>query len=163
MNEIQIRNFEDLHSAVQSFGKRIVVYRGEREVERPLRPKVGRYSQLKASPVEKEEKVILRLFSEQAFPYLTFRPESQWEWLALAQHHGAPTRLLDWTRNPLVAAFFAVERQHKGPSVVYAFRDSDFINTDTYKNPFSVVRVRRFFASCNAADHCPNGHFHDPL
>lgn len=37
-------------------------------------------------------------------------PEHLIEWLALMQHHGAPTRLLDFSRSPYIAAFFAFDQ-----------------------------------------------------
>jgi hypothetical protein len=41
------------------------------------------------------------------FPYLKVTPKSDIEWLCLMQHHGCATRLLDFTKNPLIAIFFA--------------------------------------------------------
>jgi FRG domain-containing protein len=48
-------------------------------------------------------------------------PEPEWECLALAQHYGLATRLLDWTWNPLVALFFAATGDEAYDGGVYAW------------------------------------------
>ena len=66
------------------------------------------------------ERPLIRRFKQNALSYLTRAPRSEWEWLFLMQHHRAPTRLLDWTENPLVALYFAVEGEPARDACVWA-------------------------------------------
>jgi hypothetical protein len=43
----------------------------------------------------------------------------KWHWYFLMQHYGAPTRILDWTTNPLVALYFAVREAGKADAAVW--------------------------------------------
>jgi hypothetical protein len=84
------------------------VYRGAPAPHRPLLTSLDRLGGDDPPHTKTSlEAHILRNFARYSRPHLPTPPESDWELLVTAQHHGVPTRLLDWTYSPFVAAHFA--------------------------------------------------------
>lgn len=84
------------------------VFRGCKDVCWPLLTSLDRLGGIHPPHTKAHlEEHILRNFIRYSRPHLTQQPANEWELLVTAQHHGLPTRLLDWSYSPLVAAHFA--------------------------------------------------------
>jgi hypothetical protein len=148
MQEDSIRSFDDLHKKVLGYGENQMIYRGMRSSKFTLIPGIGRIvppGDATRESREFNEQEIFKLFQEKALPFLDFIPTNDWDWLAIAQHHGLPTRLMDWTRNPLVACYFAIEEEDCAEdSVIFAYHNNRYINTEKSRGPFAYKKVARF-------------------
>ena len=145
MEEYVIHSFGELHDIIDRYSDQTMIYRGVKSVDFNLLPKIGRISPSTPSDDKGEnEREILRIFKERALPYLTSIPQTDWDWLALGQHHSLPTRLLDWTSNPLVACYFAVEEESDTPSLIYAYDNKWFISVQDHPDPLQYKRVGKF-------------------
>lgn len=129
----EIENFDEylntVHRELGANGeqKRRLYFRGQSKRVHEgysLKPSIARYDHLGTLPLaalEQLECEVLETFSNHLLTYVQHRPMTPWEELAIAQHHGLPTRFMDWTTNPLVALYFAVRNTNgrSGDSAVY--------------------------------------------
>ena len=100
-----------------------IIYRGVADSTYDLVPSVGRWKGPEASRIHFERQVF-EDFKSRALGYLNIQPRNEWEWLFLAQHHGLPTRLLDWSSSPLVALHFALREESSTDFALYALNFS---------------------------------------
>ena len=109
--EHRVESWEELHSLLfdemwnEELGlfRSSFAYRGNSDAVAPLKSGLARL----AGDVELERQLMraFRKYARQdAVPH-----DTDWDWLALGQHHGLPTRLLDWTYSPYVALHFATQ------------------------------------------------------
>lgn len=119
------------------------LFRGQPE-DRPLLPKIGRGT-CKPELLSQEQRLFAE-FKKRSAAYLDTANRDDWDFLAIAQHHGMATRLLDWTDNPLVALWFAVrEGPQQGDGVVWVFPFSEEDIADQDKDsPFQDGRTKVF-------------------
>jgi len=91
-------------------------------------------------------------------------PENLIEWLAMMQHHGAPTRLIDFTKSPYIGAYFAFENIAKDinsiavwaiNSELISTKNSDInyfdhsVEASRMNKPIELVRFEKMFSENN--------------
>jgi hypothetical protein len=145
---IRLQSWEEYLSLITDSPYQHWAFRGQKDASSPLFSGLSRYLMtFRVNPrawPEQEER-ILRIFKRKAIHFLDNVPQQNddFEWLALMQDHGAPTRLLDFTWSPYVAAFFALHNATKdaviwacNPAEIEKMKQVDLANPGNFRKYF---------------------------
>lgn len=143
MKIVTICDWSEFDAAVGRKHYRKWIYRGQSDFDWELESSLNRSfneaqyihesgkSRSKTLNRLEHERVMIDKFKCHAHLYLSHLPKETdtLSWLSLMQHHGAPTRLLDFTFSPYIALFFALETG-KGDMAVYCINHHSMKNDD---------------------------------
>lgn len=140
MTEYRVSSFAQLHEALGEHRRDAGwVYRGHADPEWELVPRAGR-----PPFAGGHDETFFRRWKAEAGQIERPERDDDWHWLALAQHHGSATRLLDWTLKPLAAAWFAVFEPGEGESVIHCFKTGNVVRDTSAQGPFERQGVSLF-------------------
>lgn len=139
-NEKIIKNINEFLEEVSNSDPNDL-FRGVSDRSFRLLPSLFRHS---SEGHQVREDKMMWVFKAHSRPHLEKYPENEIQWLTLAQHHGLPTRLLDWSFSPLVACFFCVKENPNKDGAVYLYKARDYkreenINIKTLKKPTAFL------------------------
>lgn len=131
MIEIDFDTFESflefIENSVKDNGSRYI-YRGQAKYSWALQPAAGR----KEFFVEEgQDKGKFKLWCDRAIAYSGKLPSEELELLAVAQHHGLSTRLLDWSENVLAALYFGVRGLENEDGAFFCYQPVRHVGIDS--------------------------------
>src|SRR6266498_5137977 len=132
MKEIKISRFSEFIEFIE--GEPHFLFRGVCNKAYQLVPALARNWDGSLNDLKLVENYSIHELKVRATNLVDFRPSNDFEWLIIAQHYGIPTRLLDWTSNPLVALFFACNGDFSNDGAVYNFSGPKFLDIDEAKS-----------------------------
>lgn len=148
---VYVSEVNNLHSSVGSLHGDLW-FRGVNNSERSLLPGV-----LWRGLDTRGEDTIVSEFLCHSPPLLESKPNNYWQQYALMQHYGLPTRLLDWSKSPLIALYFAVSNKSDAERAVWCIDPFALnryaVDKDTIFTPDSMpeddgINTRNYLPKC---------------
>ncbi len=152
MNKVySIRDYIELIEDLSN-KKRHYLFRGQRAKDKLLPKFLRNYAGKRIpSTLQIDEEKMFKDFKRRGRPFLKIEPQNEYEWLALAQHYGMSTRLLDWTSAALFALWFVVtsKRKDEGDGVIWVLsfdeEETQWIPSRDKRLPYGIKYKTKIF------------------